>query len=423
MNRLVCIAMVGAAANAFAGEWQPLFDGKSLNGWEGATNGYVAVDGVLKCQKNAGGKIVTSKEYADFEMEFEFKLTPGANNGLGIRCKPTGDAAYEGMELQILDDTAPQYANLKPYQYHGSIYGVVPAKRGHQKPIGEWNHERVTAVGDHIKVELNGVVITEARLDQLEPVDGKKHPGLHWPTGRIGFLGHGAELEFRNIRIREIAKTPPSTATADNTPPPGFDALFNGRDLTGWKGLVADPIKRAKMTPEQLAAAQQKADESMRAHWRVEDGQLVFDGKGQSLCSLKDYGDFELWVDWKIPPKGDSGIYVRGSPQIQIWDTENADGFKHGCDKGSGALWNNQKGGNRPLVKADKPVGQWNSMFVRMVGEKVTVKLNDQLVLDNVVMENYWDRSQPIFPTGQIELQNHGNELRFKNVYVRELPR
>lgn len=435
--KMIGFAAVFAASAVMAGEWVPLFDGKTLNGWEGATNGYKAEDGVLKCMKQGGGKLVTSKDYADFELEFEFKLTPGANNGLGIRCKPEGDAAYMGMEIQILDDTSPQYAKLHDYQYHGSIYGVAAAKRGHLKPVGEWNHERVTAVGGKIKVELNGTVITEADLDKIEKtIDGKNHPGLHWPSGRIGFLGHGAEVEFRNIRIMEIKKQTScderadarnfcaaKDARPDNTPPEGFTALFNGKDLTNWKGLVADPIKRAKMTPEQLAEAQKKADESMRAHWRVENGEIIFDGKGQNLCTAKDYADFELYVDWKILPKGDSGIYVRGSPQIQMWDTEDVAQHKHGSDKGSGALWNNQKSGNRPLVKADNPAGQWNSFFIRMVGEKLTVHLNGQLVLDNVVMENYWDRKQPIFPSGSIELQNHGNELRFKNIYVRELPR
>jgi hypothetical protein len=439
--KMIGLAAMLAASAAMAGEWVPLFDGKTLNGWEGATNGYKAEDGILKCMKAGGGKIVTSKDYADFEMEFEFKLTPGANNGLGIRCKLAGDAAYDGMEIQILDDTSPQYAKLHEYQYHGSIYGVAPAKRGHQKPVGEWNHERVTAVGGKIKVELNGTVITEADLDKIEKtMDGKNHPGLHWPSGRIGFLGHGAELEFRNIRIRELNKDGSASAcdtervrnfcaaaashlpgTPDNTPPPGFTAQFNGKDLSNWKGLVGNPLSRAKMTKEQLAEAQAKADESMRAHWKVEDGALVFDGKGQSLCTAKNYGDFEMYVTWKIPKNGDSGIYVRGSPQIQIWDPDNPHEVKNGADKGSGALWNNQKGGNRPLVRADKPIGEWNTFFIRMVGEKLTVYLNDQLVLDNVVMENYWDRKQPIFPSEQIELQNHGGPLWFKNVYIREL--
>ncbi|MCC7084693.1 MAG: DUF1080 domain-containing protein [Pirellulales bacterium] len=203
---------------------------------------------------------------------------------------------------------------------------------------------------------------------------------------------------------------------ADNTPPAGFTPLFNGQDLTGWKGLVADPPKRAKMTAEQLAAEQEKADQSMREHWKAVDGVLLFDGKGDNLCTSKDYGDFEMLVDWKIEPKGDSGIYLRGSPQVQIWDTANAN-----ADVGSGGLYNNQKNPSKPSDKADRPVGQWNTFRIRMVGDKVSVWLNGKQVVDNVTMENYWDRDKPIDPTGAIELQNHGNTLYFKNIYVKEL--
>jgi len=200
---------------------------------------------------------------------------------------------------------------------------------------------------------------------------------------------------------------------ADNTPPEGFTAVFNGKDLSGWKGLVANPKVRATMTPDQLAQAQEKADESMRAHWRVEDGAFVFDGKGQSLCTGTDYGDFEMYVDWKILPRGDSGIYLRGTPQVQIWDRA----------EGSGGLYNNQKNPRNPTKAADNPVGQWNTFYIKMIGERVTIKLNGELVVDNVVLENYWERDKPIYPTGQIELQNHGNTLWFKNVYIREIPR
>jgi len=201
-------------------------------------------------------------------------------------------------------------------------------------------------------------------------------------------------------------------SAADNTPPEGFAALFNGKDLTGWKGLVANPPARAKMTPEQLADAQKKADEQMRAHWKVEDGVIVFDGKGSSLCTAKDYANFEMYVDWKILPNGDSGIYLRGTPQVQIW----------AAAVGSGGLYNNQKNPSKPLKNADKPVGEWNTFRIKMVGDKVSVWLNGELVVDNVTMENYWERDKPIYPTGQIELQNHGNTLYFKNIYLRELP-
>ena len=202
----------------------------------------------------------------------------------------------------------------------------------------------------------------------------------------------------------------------DNTPPKGFVALFNGKDLTGWKGLVADPPKRAKMTPEQLAAAQEKADKRMVDNWKVVDGVLVFSGKGDSLCTAKDYGDFEMYVDWKILPRGDSGIYLRGSPQVQIWDPGH-------WKIGSGGLYNNEKNPSKPTKIADKPIGEWNTFLIKMVGDRVTVKLNGELVVDNVVLENYWERDKPIYPTGQIELQNHGNTLYFKNVYLREIAR
>jgi hypothetical protein len=207
-------------------------------------------------------------------------------------------------------------------------------------------------------------------------------------------------------------------AAADNTPPEGFKALFNGKDLSGWKGLVADPPKRAKMAAAELAAAQEKADQEAHDHWRVEDGVLVFDGKGSSLCTAKDYGDFEMLVDWKILAKGDSGIYLRGAPQVQIWDPE-VSAPKKGI--GSGALFNNQKHPSQPSENADRPVGEWNTFRIRMVGDKVSVWLNDRLVTDNVVMENYWERDKPIDAKGQIELQNHGNTLYFKNLYIKEL--
>lgn len=206
-----------------------------------------------------------------------------------------------------------------------------------------------------------------------------------------------------------------------NTPPAGFKALFNGKDLTGWKGLVEDPKKRAAMSPEELATKQKAADEDMRAHWSIEDGVLVFDGKGQSLCTAKDYGDFEMLVDWKIEKAGDSGIYLRGSPQVQIWDTEEPKYKPNGADKGSGSLWNNQKHERFPSKKADKPVGEWNTFRIKMQGENVSIWLNGELVTDNVVMENYWERDKPIYPTGQIELQNHGNTLYFRNIYIKEL--
>ncbi len=195
----------------------------------------------------------------------------------------------------------------------------------------------------------------------------------------------------------------------------GFVPLFNGKDLSGWKGLVGDPLARAKMNPAELKKAQKEADKKMREHWKVVDGTLVFDGHGSHLCTVRDYGDFEMAVDWKIGPKGDSGIYLRGSPQVQIWDPAQ-------WPEGSGGLYNNQMNPRKPLKPVDNPIGEWNNFRIKMTGERVTVYLNDVLIVNNVLMENYWDRNQPMFPTGQIELQSHGSELFFKNVYIREIP-
>jgi hypothetical protein len=200
----------------------------------------------------------------------------------------------------------------------------------------------------------------------------------------------------------------------DNTPPAGFTALFNGKDLTGWQGLVELP-KRDK-DPEKYAAQIKAANEKYLPHWTVKDGVINYDGKGQSLQTVKDYGDFELLVDWKIPPKGDSGIYLRGNPQVQIWDPEKNKGI------GSGGLYNNRPPNpSNPLKLADKPIGEWNHFRIVMKGDKVSVWLNEVLVVDNTPLDNYWNKNEPLPAKGPIELQHHGDHLEFKNIYVKEL--
>lgn len=221
--------------------------------------------------------------------------------------------------------------------------------------------------------------------------------------------------------VRAADKTP---TKGDNTPPKGFVALFNGKDLKGWKGLLKEPFdnpaRRAKLTAEEAAKLQKEADEVMRRGWRAEKGMLIFNGNGRSICTAKDYGDFEMYVDWKISPHGDSGVYLRGSPQVQIWDPFTKPTM-YGSEVGSGGLYNNQKHPSKPTKVADRPIGEWNTFYIKMVGNKVTVKLNGKTVVDNVVLENYWERDKPIYSTGQIELQNHGNTLWFKNIYLREI--
>ncbi|MFS8617264.1 MAG: DUF1080 domain-containing protein, partial [Solitalea sp.] len=184
------------------------------------------------------------------------------------------------------------------------------------------------------------------------------------------------------------------------------------------KGLVADPIKRAKMDAATLAKEQEKADQRMREGWYAEDGKLIFTGHGDNICTVDQYGDFEMYVDWQIEKEGDAGIYLRGTPQVQIWDTSRVD---VGAQVGSGGLYNNQKHPSKPLVLADNAIGDWNTFHIVMKGEKVTVYLNGQLVVDEVTMENFWDRNQPIFPVEQLELQAHGTRVAYRDIYVRRL--
>ncbi len=199
----------------------------------------------------------------------------------------------------------------------------------------------------------------------------------------------------------------------------GFVSMFNGKDLTGWKGLVGNPIYRNKQTDSALKAMQAKADAKIVNDWIVKDGVLVFTGHGDNLCTEKKYGDFEMYVDWKITAQGDAGIYLRGSPQVQIWDTSRRE---VGAQVGSGGLYNNQKNQSKPLVVADNAIGSWNNFHIIMKGDKVTVYLNGVLVTDNVTLENYWDRNLPIFIKEQIELQAHGTYVAYRNLYIRELP-
>ena len=201
----------------------------------------------------------------------------------------------------------------------------------------------------------------------------------------------------------------------------GFVSLFNGKDLTGWKGLVANPIARSKMSDAELKIAQVKADQKMREDWVVKDGLLNFTGNanGENLATTQLYGDIEMFVDWRIQEKGDAGIYLRGTPQVQIWDTSRRE---VGAQVGSGGLYNNQKNKSTPLVVADHKVGEWNTFHIIMQGDKVTVYLNGILVTDHIPLENYWDRKIPIFIKEQIELQAHGTFVSYRNIYVRELP-
>ena len=454
-----------------------LFNGKDLSGWTGSgkygvevidiklNNGTVSKVPVIACQperKVEGdcGNLITEKEYKNFILRFEFMMPENGNNGLGIRVpNEKVDAAYDGMcELQLLDDGGSSYYDkaakkdkLKPYQYTGSVYGVVPSRRdntdkqiwGKDKNFtgggsyvrrpGMWNFEEVKVIGSEIEVYLNGYLITKADVSQWQgnkdTPDGRLHPGLHNVKGRISWCGHGSPVMWKNIRIKELpddAKMGEVCPCQRMQAPEGFKTYFNGcpkQLAANWKGVTTEegfdnPVVRQKASDSKKATMQAIADIGMNEHWSVRNGNLYFDGYkgGYSLATKQDYADFEMWADWRtMSITGDSGLYLRGAPQVQIWDAYNQWGI------GSGGLYNNQKNPSQALKIADRQVGDWNRFHVIMKGDRVTVWLNGELVVDNTVLENYWDRKQPIFPKEQIELQCHGDPTEWRNIFIKEL--
>lgn len=229
---------------------------------------------------------------------------------------------------------------------------------------------------------------------------------------KVSSLIKGQESEYLRQSIRKHL--------ADMPAGEGFVSIFNGKDLTGWQGLVENPVKRNKMSADTLAAKQKIADAAAQKSWFAKNGDLVFGGKGNNLATVKQYGDFEMYVDWRIEKDGDAGIYLRGTPQVQIWDTSRVN---VGAQVGSGGLYNNQKNPSKPTQLADNAIGDWNTFRITMVGDRVSVDLNGVNVVNNVTLENYWDRTLPIFPKEQIELQAHGTLVAYRDMYVRELPR
>jgi hypothetical protein len=231
-----------------------------------------------------------------------------------------------------------------------------------------------------------------------------------WLTKAMA-IKKGGDSDYEKVAIRKfITEMPPDA---------GLALLFNNKDLTGWKGLVANPLLRSKMDAPTLAKEQHKADSIMRKGWYVKDSVLNFSGEGENICTTKQYRNFEMYVDWKIEKQGDAGIYLRGSPQVQIWDTSRVSA---GAQVGSGGLYNNQAHESKPLKVADNAIGDWNNFHIIMKGDRVTVYLNGVLVVDNIVMDNYWDRKLPIFPKEQIELQAHGTHVYYRDIYLKELP-
>jgi hypothetical protein len=409
---VVCITSLIGGAFSFAQEvmsQRPLFNGKDLSGWKG--DGYVVEDGAIVCTPG-GRNLMTEETFANFVLDFEFKLTPGANNGLGIHYPGTGDAAYTGMELQILDSTDPQYKDLKDYQFHGGLYTMAPAKQGVLKPVGEWNRERVTVMGPTLKEELNGEIILRANLDDMS-TRFPAHLGVKRRAGHIGWLGHGNRVSFRNIRIAEL----PSVANDKGIKADGFTRIFDGSTLNGWKH-----------SPD-------------LSNWKAVQGILKHNGKPGTINDLwteKSYKDFTFVCDWRwtgrgpmksqpvVMPDGsengrveieelDSGIYLRGNTksQINLWNWSVGSGEVYGYRTDS-KMSAEVKAGVTPKAKADRPSGEWNRTMITLKGDRLTVTLNGRVVIDKAALPG-------VPATGPIGLQHHGAAIDFANLWIKEL--
>lgn len=403
---LLLPALAAAAEPEF--KMQPLFNGKDLTGWKG--DGYVVEDHAIVCTPE-GRNLMTERVFANYALEFDFKLPPGGNNGIGIHYPGEGDAAYTGMEVQVLDDSAEKYATLKPYQFHGSIYTMVPAKRGSLKPVGEWNHEKISVYGDSVTVEVNGQVITEAKLSELNE-KFPDHAGAKRRSGHITFCGHGDRVAFRNLMICEF----PPPANVESVKQAGFTSLFDGSTLAGWA-----------------------AQESDKGHWVPGNGILKYDGNSQDLWSQKEYGDFTLVFDWRWSGRGpkmerpiigddgketgekveieefDSGIYVRGNSksQVNLWNWPVGSGEVYGY-RTDASQPPEVRAGVTPKMKADRPVGEWNRTMITMKGEELTVVLNGRTVIEKAKL--------PGVPAkGKLALQHHHSSIDFANIWIKEL--
>ncbi len=410
MKKLIQIIALSVLASGIVSAEQELkmrslFNGKDLTGWKG--EGYVVEDGAISCTPK-GRNLMTEETFSNYVLEFDFLLTPGANNGLGIHYPGTGDGAYTGMEIQVLDNTAEKYKDLKEYQFHGSIYTLAPAKKSGLKPVGEWNHQRVTVNGSQVQVILNGETILDVNLDELSKKD-PKHEGVKRRSGHIAWLGHGDKVSYKNIRVAEIA---PESKT-----PEGFVSIFDGKTLSGWK------------------------HEKDISNWTASNGILKHNGKAGPTTHLwteKSYKDFTMVLDWRwsgrgemkmqpvILPDGthkekaeveelDSGVLMRGDMKNQVnlwnWTVGSGEVYGYRIDKNMPA---EVKAAVTPKLKADKPLGEWNRMEITLKGDRLSVILNGKQVIENAQLPG-------VPESGSIGLQHHGQAIDFANIAIKEL--
>lgn len=414
MKKLIQIIALSALASGIVSAEQELktrslFNGKDLTGWKG--DGYIVEDGAIACTPK-GKNLITEETFSNYVLEFDFLLTPGANNGLGIHYPGTGDGAYTGMEIQVLDHTADKYKDLKDYQFHGSIYTLAAAKKSGLKPVGEWNHQQVTVNGSQVKVVLNGEIILEVNLEEISK-QHPKHEGAKRRAGHIAWLGHGDKVSYKNIQITEL----PPTVNEDELKNTGFTQIFDGATLKGWK------------------------HEPETQNWVAMNGILKHDGTEKptkDLWTEKSYADFTMQFDWRwagrgpmkmqpvVKPDGshdekveieelDSGVFLRGEMKSQVnlwnWTVGSGEVYGYRIDQKQPA---EVRAGVTPKAKADKPIGEWNRMIITMKGDRLTVTLNDQVVIENAQLPGT-PKEDPI------GFQHHGSRIDFANIWIKEL--
>ena len=255
---------------------------------------------------------------------------------------------------------------------------------------------------------------SETIVDGVKRLDKRFIVGRNWRK----WLKSGA----RNVRVKFVGADYDIAKEGAETAPEGYASLFNGRDLAGWRGITREedfylPPTRRAMMPEKRWQLQAKADEEMRKYWHVRDGVLFFDGGGNSIAAEKYYGNYEVVADWRLLRVfGDSGFYLRGMPQVQIWDPRMWNGL------GSACLWNNPTEPFAALECADRPIGSWNRCRMRIIGDRVWVWLNGVKTVDGIRLENSRNPGQGIPLVDNFELQCHGDPVEFRNIFLKELP-